>query len=253
MFPLAEVADESRRERALAAIPAVAVGALVVVNLASFVYEVALIAGGDVDFTLAWGLVPRVLLRLDPAHGVETIFTSMFLHAGWPHLLGNMWFLWLFGRSVERNLGALRFMAVYLLSGLAAALTQALVSPLSIVPMLGASGAIAGVLAAYVSLYPWRRIRTLVPIFIVPVIFSFPAFVIVLEWFALNLFQGLGSLHLATRAQGGTAWWAHIGGFLAGLVLVRVLYPDAPSRAPRRRGHASGGTRTYDDQTDDSR
>jgi membrane associated rhomboid family serine protease len=157
--------------------------------------------------------------------------------------------LWLFGRSVERNLGSLRFLLLYLLSGVSAAIVQVAVDPSSPAPMIGASGAIAGVLSAYVSLYPWRRIRTLVPIFILPVVFSIPAFVIVFEWFVLNLFQGLGALKLRSQAQGGTAWWAHIGGFVAGLVLVRLLFPDQPPAPPR----ASGARPTWDDGDDRAR
>jgi membrane associated rhomboid family serine protease len=246
MLPIAEVVDESRRERALATVPAVVVGSLVVANIAAFVYEMALIEAGDDELTLQWGLVPRVLTRLDPRHGVETIFTSMFLHGGWAHVLGNLWFLWIFGRSVERNLGSLRFLALYLLSGIAAAVVQVAVDPLSRAPMIGASGAIAGVLSAYVSLYPWRRIRTLVPIFIFPMIFSIPAFVIVFEWFVLNLYQGLGALHVRAHAQGGTAWWAHVGGFVAGLVLVRLLFPESPPPTPRVPARPSG----WDDEDD---
>jgi membrane associated rhomboid family serine protease len=168
-------------------------------------------------------------LTIDPLVGFVTMLTSMFLHGGWMHLLGNLWFLWIFGPSVEEELGAKRFAALYLASGVAAALAQAMFDPFARIPMLGASGAIGGVLAAYVSLHPRRRIDTLAFVFVWPI----PALFFVLEWFAINLFRGVGAL---TAVNGdGVAWWAHVGGFLAGLVLVRLLFPRAPKQTATRR------------------
>jgi len=208
MLPIRELRPEP-----LAREPRV-VRALLWANLAAF--AVQLMAP---SLTLAYAFVPRTLQH-DPAFSLVTIVTSMFLHGGLLHLLGNLLFLWIFGPSVEAALGSKRFALMYVFSGVAAALAQATLTPL---PMLGASGAISGVLAAYVSLYPRRRIDTLAFIFIVPI----PALFFVLEWFAINLLSGVSG-------RGGVAWWAHIGGFLAGLVLVRLLFPSAPPR-PRAR------------------
>lgn len=234
MLPLREVRDPSIPRR-----PPLVVVMLIVVNVFAFLYEQALIEAGVRSFPLEWGLVPRVLTSDDPAHGIVTVFTSMFLHGGWVHLLGNLWFLWIFGPSVEDVLGHARFAALYVLGGVAAAAAQVAIDPSSAVPMLGASGAIGGVLAAYVSVHPMRPIRTLIPIFIIPFIVSIPAFVFVIEWFLLNLLHGFGAL--AFPSAGGVAWWAHVGGFLSGLLLVRVLFPrgdDEHETSRRERGEA---------------
>jgi membrane associated rhomboid family serine protease len=222
MLPLREV-----RPRPLLRTP-IAVLAIVAANLVAFLLE--LLAAGDRGAVLAWTFVPRTLL-VDPATALVTIGSSMFLHAGWGHLLGNLLFLWIFGPSVEEALGPRRFLALYGGAGVVAALAQAAVAPLSLVPMLGASGAIGGVLAAYVSLHPLRRILALAFVFLAEV----PAVFFVLVWFASNLLQGVGSLGLSLSG-GGVAWWAHIGGFLGGLVLVRLLFPRAVATAgPEQR------------------
>lgn len=246
MLPLGEVRDPTLARR-----PPTVVATLLVANLFAFIGEQAMVEAGATRFPLVWGLVPRVLTERDPAHGAVTIFTSMFLHGGWFHLLGNLWFLWVFGRAVEDALGHARFLSLYLLGGVAAAAAQVAVDPSATTPMLGASGAIGAVLAAYVSLYPRRRIRTLVPILIVPLIFNLPAALFVLEWFAMNLVRGVFSLRAQGLAGGGVAWWAHVGGFLAGLLLVRLLFPeeregrdgwsDGDPGARRRRGADSAG------------
>jgi membrane associated rhomboid family serine protease len=232
MLPLGEVRDPRVVRR-----PPLVIVLLVLANLFAFIGEQAMVEAGETRFPLVWGLVPRVLTATDPGHGVVTVFTSMFLHGGWFHLLGNLWFLWIFGRAVEDALGHARFLALYLLGGVAAATAQVVVDPASTMPMLGASGAIGGVLAAYVSLYPARPIRTLIPIIVIPFIFNVPAFFFVLEWFAMNLVRGVFSLNAQGVAQGGVAWWAHVGGFLAGLLLVRLLFPedDGRDRPARRR------------------
>jgi membrane associated rhomboid family serine protease len=196
--------------------------ALLLANLVAFLWELTVPARAAME--LAY--VPR-MIAIDPFVAITTVCTSMFLHGGWVHLLGNLLFLWIFGPSVEEALGAKRFGALYLLSGVAAAAGQTLLAPSAAVPMLGASGAISGVLAAYVSLHPMRRIDTVLFFFIWPI----PALFFVVEWFAMHLFRGLGALGFA---QDGVAWWAHIGGFLAGLVLVRLLFPrQAPAEPPR--------------------
>jgi membrane associated rhomboid family serine protease len=215
--------------------------ALLLANVVAFLWELGVPARAAME--LAY--VPRTL-AVDPFVAITTVFTSMFLHGGWMHLLGNLLFLWIFGPSVEEALGSKRFGALYLASGLAAAVGQTLLAPLANVPMLGASGAISGVLAAYVSLHPKRRIDTVVFFFVWPI----PALFFVLEWFAMNLFRGIGEIGVG--AGGGTAWWAHIGGFLAGLVLVRLLFPRkevTPPPEPRVLVRGADGTayevRTY--------
>jgi membrane associated rhomboid family serine protease len=213
MLPVRELRDRPVER------PSSVVPALIVVNVAVFMLE---LFGAAV---MPWAFVPRTL-QVDPAYGALTILTSMFMHGGWMHLLGNVWFLYIFGPSVEATLGRARFASLYVLAGVAAALAQAFVEPLSRIPMLGASGAISGVLAAYVSLFPRRRIDTLAFIFILPI----PALFFVLEWFAINLMRGMGAL--AGTNTGGVAWWAHIGGFVAGLFLVRLLFPRREEPPP---------------------
>jgi membrane associated rhomboid family serine protease len=192
----------------------------ILVNVLVFLYQVML-GPEEQAFVLAWGLVPRRLVQeADPA-AVATVFTSMFMHGGWLHILGNMWFLHIFGDNVEENLGPVRFVAFYLLAGVAAAATQILVDPSSHVPMVGASGAIAGVLAGYLVLFPRARVVALVPIFIFLQFMQIPAVVFIALWFVLQFFSGLGSL--GAGGHGGVAYWAHIGGFVAGLVLVLLM------------------------------
>jgi membrane associated rhomboid family serine protease len=165
-------------------------------------------------------------VRYDQVGLADTIapfFTSMFLHGGWLHLIMNMWFLWIFGDNVEDTLGAIRYLVFYFLCGLAAALTHFAVQPHSGVPVLGASGAIAGVLGAYAVLFPRARVLTLVPIFFFIRIMELPALLILGYWFVLQIVTG--SLEAVTATQGGTAIWAHVGGFLAGMALVVLLRP----------------------------
>ena len=148
-----------------------------------------------------------------------TPLTSMFLHGGWFHLIGNMWFLWLFGNNVEDSMGRFRYAAFYLLCGLAAAATQTLLSPSSVVPMVGASGAISGVMGAYVVLYPRVRVHMLVVLFVFITRIAVPAYVMLGYWFLLQLFGGAA----AAQGEGGVAFWAHVGGFLAGALLIQVF------------------------------
>ncbi len=148
-----------------------------------------------------------------------TLFTAMFLHGGWLHLLGNMLYLWVFGDNIEAALGRWRFLLFYLLSGVGAALLQMAIFPRSTVPMIGASGAIAGVLGAYLVLFPWARVLTLVPIFFFLHLVEIPALILLGLWFIVQFFSGLVDL----GGMGGVAWFAHIGGFLAGALLVVPL------------------------------
>jgi membrane associated rhomboid family serine protease len=183
---------------------------------------------GGTETALAYGMIPAVLFGHAelPAHlrlvaPWMTIFTSMFLHGGWLHILGNMLYLWLFGRGVETALGFPRFMALYFISGVAAAMTQALVDPDSTVPMIGASGAIAGVLGAYLVLHPRGNVVTLIWIIIFVRLVSVPAVILLGLWFLLQVLGAIGS-----QGEPGVAVWAHVGGFITGLVLVMVLCPS---------------------------
>jgi membrane associated rhomboid family serine protease len=147
-----------------------------------------------------------------------TPLTSMFLHGGWFHLIGNMWFLWLFGNNVEDSMGHVRYLVFYLLCGVAAAAMQTAVSPASIVPMVGASGAISGVMGAYVVLYPRVRVHMLVVLFVFITRIVVPAYVMLGYWFLLQLLGGS-----MAQGEGGVAFWAHVGGFVAGAVLISMF------------------------------
>ena len=194
---------------------------LIVVNLAVFAWEVWLAQTGGprvlVPFIEEHALVPaRLLAHLDDGEQWLTLFTHMFLHGGLAHVLGNMWFLWIFGGGVENRLGPFRFLAFYLLAGLGAAALQIIVGPMATVPMLGASGAISGVIGAYLVLFPGAWVWTLVP-WIVPIV-PVPAVVFLVMWVVLQAFNGIGAL--ASGVDGGIAWWAHAGGFITGIGLV---------------------------------
>ena len=194
---------------------------IIMANLAVFVGEVWLMLAKQMDpFIRHYALLPRQLFT-HWADGAQwlTLFTHMFLHGGVAHVLGNCWFLWIFGKNVEDRLGPLQFLIFYLLSGLAAAALQVIVDPGSSVPMLGASGAISGVLGAYLLLFPTAWIITLVP-WIVPIL-PVPAFIFLVLWFVIQAFNGVGSL-LESGSSGGVAWWAHAGGFLAGMGLLSL-------------------------------
>jgi membrane associated rhomboid family serine protease len=212
---------------------------LIATNVLVFAWERFVIAAGVPPQRLlaAFGLVPRELLNAPLDHGI-TVLSSMFMHdpSGYLHLGGNMLFLWIFGDNVEDALGRGRYLAFYLLSGLAAAAAQIAIDPGSMVPMVGASGAIAGVLAAYGSLYPRAPVTVVNPIlplwFFFGIFIQLPAWVIILEFFVANLWSGLGGLGLG--AKGGVAFFAHIGGFVAGLVLVRFFLPSQPRRDHQR-------------------
>ena len=148
-----------------------------------------------------------------------TLLTSMFMHGGWLHLIGNMWFLWLFGNNIEDSMGHLRFLVFYLLTGVAGALAHLATATNSLVPTVGASGAISGVMGAYLVLYPRIKIETLFWLFIFIRIIPIPAWFVLGQWFALQLLSG----YLAPNVGGGVAFWAHVGGFVAGLVLVKLF------------------------------
>jgi membrane associated rhomboid family serine protease len=189
--------------------------ALIAINVLVFLYELSL--GRAVDaFTLYWGLVPA-------AFSWVTVLTSMFLHGGLLHVAGNMLYLWIFGDNVEDRMGHGRFLVFYLLCGVAAALAQTITAPDSVIPMVGASGAIAGVMGAYFVLYPKSRIVTLIPIFFLQVI-EVPAILFLGIWFLMQFLSGLGSIvSVASGSTGGVAFWAHVAGFVAGISGVVVF------------------------------
>jgi len=189
---------------------------LIVVNVLVFLYMLSLDSYTQNDFVMRYAMVPA-RLRL------SAVVTSMFLHGGWMHLIGNMWFLWIYGDNVEDLLGHGKYLAFYLACGVAAAGAQYLMSPYSRVPMLGASGAIAGVMGAYMIKFPHNRIVTLLPLFVFWTTVEIPAVIILAYWFILQFFSGIGSIGYAQASQGGVAFFAHIGGFIAGMILIAVL------------------------------
>jgi len=188
---------------------------LIALNVLCFFYELSL--GPAASALLErYGLVPAAFGL--SAGGITPLFTSMFLHSGWLHLGGNMLFLYIFGDNVEDRLGHVRYVLFYLLSGAAAGLAQAYTMPSSRIPMIGASGAIAGVTGAYFLFYPRARVVTLVPIFFFFQIIEIPAVVFLLLWFVMQVMYGLATVSAHGQAVGGVAFWAHVGGFLFGML-----------------------------------
>jgi membrane associated rhomboid family serine protease len=230
MFPLG---DDNPRLR----LPVVTI-ALIALNVASWallqgfgtdpalaesICRYGLITGdvlGTVPAGTGFRLTAELVCVVEPGYNWPTLFTSMFMHGGWLHIVGNLWFLWVFGDNVEDVMGPVRFLAFYLLSGLGAALAQMLTDLHGLVPMVGASGAIGGVMGAYALLFPSARIRTLVFLGFYITTIRVPAFVMLGYWF---LIQVLGGLPTTSGSGGGIAFWAHIGGFLTGMALSPLL------------------------------
>ncbi len=204
--------------------PGVVTISLIIANILIFLYESSL----DPDllnvFIARHGVVP------DRLH-FSTLLTSMFLHGGWFHVIGNMWFLWIYGRNVEDIMGSSRFAIFYILCGLAAALVHVFFNPFSRVPTVGASGAIAGVMGGYLIKFPRARIITLVPIFFFITTLEVPAVLLLVYWFIIQFFSGFMTIGYSQVSQGGVAWFAHVGGFVAGMLLVSVLARRKPYRA----------------------
>jgi membrane associated rhomboid family serine protease len=189
--------------------------AIIALNTFCFLVEVAQPAYLQSSFIQHYALVP------DRLH-FTALVTSMFLHGGWFHLIGNMWFLWVFGSHIEDALGSAKFLVFYLICGIASAMVQLMLNLGSPVPTLGASGAIAGVMGAFLILYPRVRVVTLIFIIFFITTVDIPAAFMLLYWFAIQLISGLSSAGSFTDS-GGVAWFAHVGGFLSGVVLVRVF------------------------------
>ncbi len=221
--------------------------ALIVVNTMVFLYQVSLSPKEGQLLVYQFGAIPSLVLgssvlpaRIAVIPPALSLFTSMFLHGGWLHLIGNMWYLWIFGDNIEEAMGKLRFLVFYLLTGLIAVLSQAFLNLGSNIPTIGASGAISGVLGAYFILYPRARILVFVPLFgFFWRFFYVPAMFALGFWFLLQVFSG----GLSGSQTGGVAWGAHVGGFIAGVVLVGVFkkrsvhFFNPPRRAPLQVDH----------------
>jgi len=196
---------------------------LIVANVLVFLYELSLGLNSRQmnHFIAAYGIVPDELRPV-------TILTSMFIHGGFLHILGNMWFLWIFGRGIEDILGHAKYLIFYFACGIAAGAVHIIVNANSPVPTVGASGAIAGVMGAYLIKFPRARVVTLVFIFFFITTLDIPAAFLLLYWFAIQFFSGVGSVGYSQASSGDVAWFAHIGGFLAGMGLVMLMSPRQP-------------------------
>ena len=197
---------------------------LILVNFLVFFYELKLTPSQLNQLFFHFGIIPAgvvaVINGLYPPVYLATFFTAMFMHGGLVHILGNMWFLWIFGDNVEDRLGHLRYLIFYLITGIIGSMVFILTAPASKVPIVGASGAIAGILGGYLVSFPRARVLALVPVFFFLTLVEIPAVIFLMLWFFIQLFNGAISLGGLANS---VAWWAHIGGFLAGVVLVKVL------------------------------
>ena len=203
---------------------------LIALNALVFMLELGLDSIGELDsFLFTYGLVPAAFTANPVSFELATVFTSMFLHGGVAHLLGNMLYLWIFGDNIEERLGHGRYLLFYLVGGVAAAAAQIAVDPQSPVPMVGASGAIAAVLGGYLLEYPHAKIRTLLILGYLIRFVHVPAVVVLGFWFLLQFFSGFMALSV-TAAGGGVAYFAHIGGFVAGVVLIKLVAAGRPKQ-----------------------
>ncbi len=201
---------------------------LIIANVLVFILIEWPLSSRQLDrLVMTFGLVPARLVAVQP-QAILSIFTSMFMHGGWLHLISNMWALYIFGDNVEDRMGPVRYLAFYLLSGVVAALTQTWLGPSSRTPLIGASGAIAGVLGAYLILFPTSRVITLILLIFLPWFVEIPAVLYLAFWFVLQFFSGLFALQ-TPAAAGGVAYWAHIGGFIWGVLLVRLFVRRPPA------------------------
>ncbi len=229
--------------------PPLVVWGLIAINVLVFWYQISLSPQEAQALAYQWALVPRRFS--DPAWALANglnpydylpFFTNMFMHGGWGHLIGNMWVLWIMGSAVEDRFGHGRFLLFYLLCGLAASFTHYAFNAFSVIPALGASGAIAGMISAYGILFPRARIIIMVPILFFPFFFELPALLFALIWYLMQVIPGITDL-LQPRVGGGIAWWAHIGGFVAGAVLYRLFRPRHPPHYWRDQTYLGYGPR----------
>jgi membrane associated rhomboid family serine protease len=202
---------------------------LIILNALAFFYEISLPPRAGRALVYAFGLIPAHAQLLFEPHGLTfaqaflPVITSMFLHGGWLHLLGNMLFLWVFGGAVEDSLGHATYLLFYFVCGVGAAITHMIFNWGSTVPTIGASGAISGIMGAFIVLYPRARVTTLIPALFLFFTIRIPAILMLGYWFFLQIFSGFASLGIGD--QGGTAWFAHVGGFILGAILVIALRP----------------------------
>jgi rhomboid family protein len=222
------------------------VWAIVAVNIVAFLYQLGLDDRELQWFLYEHALVPRRYFfpSWAASNGLSPLdltpfLSNTFLHGGFLHIILNLWTLYIFGPALEDRLGPLRFLALYLLSGVAASVAHAVFNAASPVPVLGASGAIAGVIAAYAVRFPYAWVRVIVPILFIPLFFSIPAMVFAGLWFFIQVLQGATELMSPFRGAAGIAWWAHVGGFIAGFVLLPLLEPSAAGGG--RRAWYNGG------------
>jgi len=224
MFPIRDTIPHRR--------PPVAMWGIILLNSIVFAFELSLDEYSLMQVFYYAGVVPAriaapfrdgsVLLWLQTLPGYVAFLTCMFLHGGWFHFLSNMWALWIFGDNVEDRMGSARFVAFYLVTGVIASVVHVVTQPDSTVPVVGASGAISGVMGAYFLFFPTSRVVTLVPIGFIPFFFEVPAVLYIFVWFLIQLQSGLLSL-VAPEAAGGVAWWAHVGGFVGGVLLCQFF------------------------------
>lgn len=196
---------------------------IIAINVLVFLFEASL---GDHDLSIffrSFGLVPEVFVQQFGPYEIFTLFSCMFLHGGWMHLISNMWALFIFGDNIEDKLGHFGYLFFYLACGVCAGLTQVFMSQGSVIPTVGASGAIAGVLGGYIVCYPTARVLTAIPIFFIIRLIEVPAAVYLGFWFISQFFTGFASIAKEAGEEGGVAWWAHVGGFVAGVVLVKLM------------------------------
>ncbi len=224
MFPVQDTIPHRR--------PPVAMWGIILLNTVVFVFELSLTPSQLEKLFYTAGVVPALitapwregspLLFLETLPHYVSFLTCMFLHGGWFHFISNMWALWIFGDNVEDRMGSARFLIFYILTGVIASVVHVVTQPDSPVPVVGASGAISGVMGAYMLFFPASRIVTLVPLGFIPLFFELPAVLFMFIWFLTQLQSGFLSL-VAPEAAGGVAWWAHVGGFVAGVALCKFF------------------------------
>jgi len=218
--------------------PYVTIG-IIIVNVLIFLYELSL-GSGLGEFIMKFGVVPLKVSyysQVPDLTFINTFFpfiSSMFLHGGFVHLIGNMWFLWIFGDNIEDKLGHFKFIAFYFLCGIIASSVHVFFNSQSNVPCVGASGAIAGVLGAYMVTFPRARVVTIVPLFVFIQVMELPAIVVLGFWFVIQFFNGAASI-TASASGAGVAWWAHIGGFAAGVIILYIIRIFSVRKPGRRR------------------